>query len=315
MVVPGWRTDGAGAVDRGDRPVSDHARSAVVRGVGVSVDGGRDRDAVVTERWAPIDTPSAGGGGAGARRRRPGRAGRRLSERFTVRDLVGVVLALLALVLTSAVLRDRREMTTGLVPVERIPAGAVITGDMVEVVEFPASVPFGSGLVAGSAVTDGLVAGRVLEPGEPLTRSAVGDGESRRSGRVMSIPIGGWGEVGGELVVGDQIDVIDTRAAPVYVVSGAVVVDRATGDGSGGALSASTRLWVAIEVTGGEALELAGVIDAGRFVIVRSTGAEPLTPDTPTGDPTMLDTQDTDTEDTEDTGTEDTGTVDGEGAG
>lgn len=228
----------------------------------------------MTDPWATTDAvPPAG---RNARVRRAG-GRRRLSERFTARDLVGVVLALLALVLTSAVLRDRREMTTGLVPVERIPAGVVITADMVEVVEFPASVPFGAGLVAGSALDDGLVAGRVLEAGEPLTRSAIGDGGVRSLGRVMSIPIGSWGEVGGELVVGDQIDVIDTRTSPVYVVSGATIVDRAAGDGSGGALSAATRLWVAIEVTGSQALELAGVIDAGRFVIVRSTGAEPIT--------------------------------------
>ncbi len=208
------------------------------------------------------------------RRRRPA-GGRRVTERVTTSMVVGVVLALLAFVLVAAVLRDRRAMTTGLVPRERIPAGAVITPAMVDTVEFPASVPFAASLLSADSLDAGLVAGRTLEPGEPVTRSAAGDGVARVVGRVMSIPIASWGDVGGELVVGDQIDVIDTRDAPVYVVQGAAVVDRAAGDGSGGGLSAGTRLWVSIEVTGDEALTVAGVIDAGDFVIVRSTGAEP----------------------------------------
>ena len=208
--------------------------------------------------------------------------GRRVRDRITASMVVGVVLALLAFVLVAAVLRDRREMTTGLVPRERIPVGAAITADLVEAVEFPASVPFADALLTADALGEGLTAGRTLEAGEPVTRSAVGQGELRTTGRVMSIPIASWGDVGGELVVGDQIDVIDTRDLPAYVVQGAVVVDRASGDDSGGALAAGTRLWVSVEVTGDEALTLAGVIEAGDFVIVRSTGADPIQTAPPT---------------------------------
>ena len=218
----------------------------------------------------PVRSPSRKAG-----RRRQTAGGRRVTERVTASMVVGVVLALLAFVLVAAVLRDRREMTTGLVPRERIPAGAVIAPEMVDKVAFPTSVPFAATLLSAEALDDGLVAGRTLEPGEPVTRSAVGDGAARVVGRVMSIPIASWGDVGGELVVGDQIDVIDTREAPAYVVQGAAVVDRASGDGSSGGLSAGTRLWVSIEVTGEEALTVAGVIEAGDFVIVRSTGANP----------------------------------------
>lgn len=182
---------------------------------------------------------------------------------------------MLAFVLVAAVLADRREMTTGLVPIEPIPAGVVISGEMVETVAFPASVPFADRLVSPGALDSGLVAGRMLEAGEPVTRSAVGEGMVRPLGRVMSIPIGSWGEVGGELVVGDQIDVIDTSDDPVYVIQSAPVLARAAGDGAGGALTSSARLWVSIEVTGDEALVLAGSIERGRFVVIRSTGADP----------------------------------------
>jgi hypothetical protein len=80
--------------------------------------------------------------------------------------------------------------------------------------------------------------------------------------------------------------VIDTRAdPPVYVVQGATVVDRASGDGAGGVLSTATKLWVSIQVTADQGLAMAAVIDADKFVVIRSTGAAPAVA---AGPPTTL---------------------------
>jgi Flp pilus assembly protein CpaB len=202
---------------------------------------------------------------------------RRLLDRVTVGTVFGVVAALLAFVLTVVLLRDRREMVTVAVATERIPVGLTITESMVEAVEVPASVSFVDGLVRVDELGTGSVAARTVQPGEAVTRSALGAKSSTTGARVMAIPVESWRAVGGELDVGDQVDVIDTGdGGPRYVLSGAAVVGRATSDASGGIVASSSRdLWVTVEVTATEALELAAVIAGDEFLLVRSTGAEP----------------------------------------
>ena len=59
--------------------------------------------------------------------------------------------------------------------------------------------------------------------------------------------------------------------------SGAAVVGRSADDAGGSLGGSSNRggLWIAVEVSAAAALELASVIDADDFVMVRSTGATP----------------------------------------
>jgi hypothetical protein len=91
----------------------------------------------------------------------------------------------------------------------------------------------------------------------------------------MAIPLASWTVAGGELDVGDQVDVIDTGdGGPRFVLSGAAVVARASDDAAGGLVqSSSDELWIAVEVSATEALALASVIERDEFVLVRSTGA------------------------------------------
>jgi hypothetical protein len=198
-----------------------------------------------------------------------------LSERITLTMIVGTLALLLAFVLVIAVLRDRREMVAVVVPSVRIPAGAVIDATNARVVDIPASVTFSNQIIDAGRLDDGLVAGRTLEIGEPITVSAIGEGATRPIGRLMPLPISSWGLTGGELEVGDEIDVIDTRNdTAVFVMTGAVVIDRSSSTGSTGGLAANRdELWVSIEVTSDQALQLAEVINAKSFLIVRSTGA------------------------------------------
>jgi Flp pilus assembly protein CpaB len=210
------------------------------------------------------------------RRHRQMRARRGLADRITVSTVIGLVAALLVFVLVAVLLRDRREMVTVAVASERIPAGTTITPAMVHRAELPASTSFVGGLVRFDDMGTSSVAARTVQPGEVLSRSALGSRQSSSGARVMAIPVESWQAVGGELDVGDQVDVIDTgEAGPRYVLSGAAVVARATDSSGGGLVSSSSsgKLWIDVEVTAAEALELAAVIDAGDFVLVRSTGA------------------------------------------
>ena len=149
--------------------------------------------------------------------------------------MFGLLAALFVFVLAALLLRDRREMVTVAVATERIPAGATITGAMVEAAEVPASVGFVDGLVRFDELGESLVASRTLQAGEAVTRSAVGARDESSGARVMAIPVESWQAAGGELDVGDQVDVIDTgESGPRFVLSGAAVVGRASDDDGGG---------------------------------------------------------------------------------
>lgn len=208
------------------------------------------------------------------RRRSPARA--RLADRVSMPTVIGLVAALLVFVLVALVLRDRREMVDVAVTTERVPAGAAITESMVERSEVPASVGFADGLVHFDELGPSTVATRTLQPGEAIPRSAIGGREQTSGARVMAIPVESWQAAGGELDVGDQVDVIDTGdGGPRYVLSGAAVVGRSVDDSSGGlGASSSNELWISVEVDAAEALELSAVITGGDFVLVRSTGAD-----------------------------------------
>jgi hypothetical protein len=230
-----------------------------------------DQDVTRQARPAPVDSPALDGPlvRRGARRR--------LVERITPGLLVGLLAGLLAFVLVAGVLRDRRATVEAAVPTRVIAAGERVSLDAVEFVEVPESASFTPSLVSREEIVAGeLTAGRVLVVGEPVTRSAVRASAGRVPSRVMALPLDGWGAAGGELAVGDTIDVVDTRAEPAsFVVQAAVVVDRsadAAGDGGLGGRVASGEVWVAVEVSAEEALLLAEVVAADEFVVVRSTG-------------------------------------------
>jgi Flp pilus assembly protein CpaB len=209
------------------------------------------------------------------RRRRP------LTERLTLNVVVGLVAALLAFVLAASLLADRREMITVAVARDRIPAGTAITPEMLQSEELPADTEFADTLVPfDSPGLETSVATRTIQAGEPLTGSAIGASGSVTGQRVMSISLESWQAANGELQVGDQIDVIEaTRDGSRYVLTNAAVVGRSGGGESGGLVGGtrSGELVILVEVDSAEALELAAAIEAGTIMVVRSTGAAPVT--------------------------------------
>jgi Flp pilus assembly protein CpaB len=215
-------------------------------------------------------------------RREPRRRRRRpLTERLTLNVVVGLVAALLAFVLAASLLADRREMVAVAVATERIPAGSTITATLVRSVELPADTEFADSLVPPESVADGsTVATRTIQAGEPLTTSAIGASGSVTGQRVMSIPLEPWQAANGELQVGDTVDVIEAaRDGSRYVLTNASVVGRSGGDDSGGLVGGSraSELVILVEVDGPQALDLAAAIEAGTIMVVRSTGAAPIT--------------------------------------
>ena len=201
----------------------------------------------------------------------PRRQRRRLAERLTPGLIVGVIAALLAFVVIAGLLRERSEMTTVVVPARSLTAGEPITFADVIAVEIPTEVVFSDELVSKADVDAGAIyAGRLLRAGEPIPRSSTSDSPQGIDRRTMALPLPDWGAAGGQLEVGDEIDVIDTGGdQPRYIVQRAAIVARSTND-AGGGLAAQRSVWVSIEVTEAQALDVAGVVDEGSFIIVRS---------------------------------------------
>jgi Flp pilus assembly protein CpaB len=118
------------------------------------------------------------------------------------------------------------------------------------------------------------VATRRIAAGEPLVHSALSPAAAPDGLRAMSVPVPAEHAVGGELSVGDRVDVINADGPQaLYVVRSAEVIGVAPRRGSAGFSSSSSAFYVSIAVDSDTALRLAAAIRAGKVEVVRATGA------------------------------------------
>ena len=194
--------------------------------------------------------------------------------RPTPRIAVAVALGLVAFVVFLAATADRGEKTIVAVAAQPIAIGAVITEAMVTPVEVDSASPLADSLVPVADIArGGLIANRSILAGEAISRTTTAGGAAAPAQRVMSIPVGEENAAGGDIDVGDQVDVIDTvDGASRYVLVGADVVGRARASGG---IGASSGFWVSVTVDESEALAVADALSDGKVVVVRSTGAVP----------------------------------------
>jgi hypothetical protein len=204
--------------------------------------------------------------------------------RPTPRIAVAVVLGLVAFVVFLAATADRADKTEVAVAKQPIGAGSAITPDMVTAVEVDSDSPLSDSLVSMADVTAGsVVANRSILTGEAISRSATAEGGGAPAQRVMSIPVAPENAAGGDIGVGDQVDVIDTvDGSSRYVLTGAEVVGRA---GSSDSLGGVEGFWLSVRVDESEALAVAAALSDGNVIVVRSTGVAPAPPAAPPVDP------------------------------
>jgi len=189
-----------------------------------------------------------------------------------------VLSGLLAFVLVAAGLGDRGEVVKVAVARSDIPAGTVVTPELVSSSELPADSP----LAKSIATLDGLRGTRwtttqPIPAGNPIRRSELVEGEQSNTLRSMSIPVPRDHAVGGALAVGDRVDVIDVvegRAA--FVVTGAQVTKVATPSSAGGIAGDSRQFFVVVQVDAQQALAITEALSDGKVDVVRSTGAPPV---------------------------------------
>jgi Flp pilus assembly protein CpaB len=125
-------------------------------------------------------------------------------------------------------------------------------------------------------------AARAIPAGSLVTKADLVDQGTAPQLRAMSVPIDPTHAVGGAIGRGDTVDVIDSSGTtPVFVVTGAKVVEVAS-TSTAKIGTASSKFSVTIAVDDASALRLAAAITAGKIDVVRSTGAAPVTAQSPT---------------------------------
>ena len=205
---------------------------------------------------------------------------RRVSSRarMSPRVLVAVLAGLVAVVATVSLLADRRATVSVVVASRSIAPGEELVG-AVETRSIPASSSFVGVLLPASDVVAGMRASRLIAANEPVVRSAVSSGTPR--GRVVSIPVARDHGVGGDVAVGDLVDVVDYSQSARFVASGLTVVASAAK--SSGLDAGAGSWWVSVEVTADQALAVADALGHGKLLLVRSTGQPPVTVTAPVG--------------------------------
>ncbi len=211
---------------------------------------------------------------------RPARPRRRsLRERISLGHLFMVAAGLLAFVLVVTVLQDRTVTVSVLVADGDILPGTAITPDLVSEVEIPASSDLVGTLATFDTIAGDTRAGQRIAAGDPITLTAIAPASTPSTQRAMSIPIDRVDAVGGDLGVGDRVDVVAVVDGDAgFVATGLEVLGTQRQGSGGGALGGSTltTYFVVVAVDADTALAIAESMDNGQVSLVRSTGAVPV---------------------------------------
>ena len=205
---------------------------------------------------------------------------RRLSSRIGMLHLIAVTSGLLAFLLILGWMRGQEDLIEVAVASDIIRSGNVVTQGMIDFVEVPAAGSFGERFVSpdeARRLTDS-VATRTVTSGEPLLDTDLRTVATPAGLRAMSLPLDINRAVGGELAVGDRVDVIGVDdAGPHYIATDVEVLD--VPGARAGTFGATDGFAVTLAVDDEQALALAGALAEGELHVLRSTGAPEVTVD------------------------------------
>lgn len=199
-------------------------------------------------------------------------------SRASAAQIFMIVAGILAFIANLAILRARDEVTLVAVAAADINAGVAIDESLhVEYVELN-----GDSAALGSLVTSteiGGYSGRILsspmKAGEMFVESELVRSATPLDQRAIALAVGSDHAVGGEVGVGDRVDVIWVKDdIAIYVVAGVEVIDTSARERTGGAFSSNQSFSITVAVDDVQALRLAEALNSGQIEVVRSTGAE-----------------------------------------
>jgi Flp pilus assembly protein CpaB len=205
--------------------------------------------------------------------------GRRVRARFGTAHLVAVAAGLVTAVLLLSWTRGQEDLVAVVLAAEDIRAGTLIESADLRVAEIP-SDPTVAAAIHPAASLDGLVgqvATRSISAAEPILRSDVRPVAAEAGRRAMSVPLSPANAVGGDLVAGDEVDVLVVSGSGTRFVAESVPVLAVPEHQTSGLVSAASGWWVVLAVEETEALEIANGVENGTLYLLRSTGTPSLT--------------------------------------
>ncbi len=199
-------------------------------------------------------------------------------SRASAAQIFMVVAGILAFIANLAILRARDEVVLVAVAANDINAGVAIEESVhVEYVELNGTDDVLAPLVTGKEISglSGFILSSPMRAGEMFVQSELVASVNPIDQRAIALAVGRDHAVGGDISVGDRVDVIwvDDNMAR-YIVTGVEVIDTTSNERSGGAFSASQAFSLTVAVDDVQALKLAEALNSGQIEIVRSTGAE-----------------------------------------
>ena len=205
--------------------------------------------------------------------------GKRVKARFGTAHLVAVVAGLVTAVLLLSWTRGQEDLLAVVLAADEIRAGTLIETTDLEVAEVPADPTIAAAIYSADALAGlaGQVATRSISPSEPILLSDVRPVAAEAGRRAMSVPMSPANAVGGDLAVGDDVDVLIVNADTTRFVAESVPVLAVPTDEASGLVSATSAWWVVLAVEDSEALEIADGVENGTVYLLRSTGAPDLT--------------------------------------
>lgn len=216
--------------------------------------------------------PAPGRGGARPRLRPP---------RLSAGHVVMLVAAVTAALANMAVLRPGDAGAPFLVAARDLPAGTPLDPGVVRGARAPLDAAVAATLLAPRQLDelDGEVTAGAVPAGSPIRVADLREPSGPAGHRRLSVPVDRQRAVGGDVRVGDRIDVIAVGDGEArYIVSGARVLGVLDDDTP--SLAGPSRLALTIAVPPDTALCVAAAVDAGEVTVVLSTGQSPV-PTTP----------------------------------
>lgn len=198
------------------------------------------------------------------------RSGPNVSSSWIIMVLSGLIAIVVFLFLTNKV----TEKVAVAVATDDLSAGAQLSADSFRSVEVTLDSALLNRLVLfadRNQYVGYTVAGPIAE-GDMITKAQVRRQTTANGLDAMSIPIERTRAVGGELAIGDRVDVIsNSQTTSAYAAQDIEII--AVKDGSsGGALAAAEGFHLIVAISPEQAISIAKAIEDGKLDIVRTTG-------------------------------------------
>lgn len=204
--------------------------------------------------------------------------GRRVKARFGTTHLIAVIAGLLTALLLLSWTRGQEELISIVLAAEDIRAGTTVEAADLGSTEIAADSSVATVIVPATESDQlvGQIAVRYIEAGEPILHSDLRPVVTADGRRAMSFSLSPANAVGGDLVVGDRVDVLVVSDEGTRFVAEDVPVLALPAQGQGGLVGGSSAWWIVLAVEDLDALEIADGVEHGTIYLLRSTGTPTL---------------------------------------